>query len=323
MRDIFILLFANFEMRPQKKIIFQTKITMKKNLLALAFVSLTSIAFAQTIPNSGFENWTNMGNYSDPTGWGTLNATTDAASVYTVVRGTPGNPGASYIKITSKTVISGVVTGIAATGVINPSTQTISGGFPCSTRPADLTGAWQYMAMSGTDQGSIYVFLTKWNAATNSRDTISYTHYMLPGMVMVWTNFSIPLTYQMSGNPDTCMIALLSSNTTPTANSYLYVDNLAFSGVAGVNGNSISENNLSVYPNPAASFVNVSFTLQNQSNVKLQLVDITGKSIREINPSSLKGENTLTLNLDGIESGIYFLRLETGTSTETRKIIVE
>jgi len=296
---------------------------MKKKLLVIAVACLTTAAFAQTIPNNSFENWTNMGNYSDPDMWGTLNSTTNLAGVYTVTQGTPGNPGSYYIKITSKTVLSTVAPGIAATGVINPSNQTVTGGFAMATRPANLTGKWQYMAMSGTDQGSINVITTKWNTSTSSRDTICKTQYLLPGMVMAWANFSIPLTYVAAGFPDTCMIILASSNSTPAANSYLYVDNFAFSGAVGISENSVSENMLSVYPNPSSNFVNVSFTLQNQSNVKLQLIDLTGKLVREMNPSAMKGENIVAMDLEGIENGIYFLRLETGTSTETKKISVQ
>jgi hypothetical protein len=295
---------------------------MKKTLLVLAVACMTTAAFAQ-VPNNSFENWTNMGNYEDPDMWGTLNSTTDLAGVYTVTKGTPGNPGSFYLKITSKTVFTTVIPGIAATGTINPVSQTVTGGFPWTTRSSDLSGKWQYMAMSGTDQGSINVFMTKWNSSTNSRDTICNTQYLLPGMVMSWANFSIPLNYVMAGNPDTCMIILSASNTTPAANSYLYVDGLALTGIIGISENTVSENMLSVYPNPGASFVNVSFTLQNQSDVKLQLIDVAGKLIREINPSAMKGENMVTMDLEGIESGIYFLRLETATSTETKKIIIQ
>jgi hypothetical protein len=295
---------------------------MKKNLLLIAAALMCSAAFAQ-IPNYSFENWTNMGNYSDPDNWGTLNSTTDLFSVYTVTQGTPGNPGSYYLKITSKTVLSTVVPGVAATGVINPANQTVTGGFPFTTRPAVISGKWQYMAMSGTDQGSINVFLSHWNTSTNSRDTISLTQYMLPGMVMAWANFSIPLTYQSSAFPDTCVIVLASSNNTPAANSYLYVDALSFAGAVGIDETAASENNLSVYPNPGASFVNISFIMENPANVKLQLVDVSGKLIRKINPSVMKGENVLTMDLEGIENGIYFLRLETATAVETKKISIQ
>lgn len=76
-------------------------------------MAISTTAFAQ-IPNSGFENWTTMGSYSNPDNWDQLNAMTNPNSVYTCVKGTPGNPGSSYIKLTSKTVgTMGVMHGLA------------------------------------------------------------------------------------------------------------------------------------------------------------------------------------------------------------------
>ena len=41
-------------------------------------------------------------------------------AVYTCVKGTPGNPGTSYLKLVSKTVTGfGVVPGVAVCGTIN------------------------------------------------------------------------------------------------------------------------------------------------------------------------------------------------------------
>lgn len=77
---------------------------MKKTILSIvSVVAFTASTMAQ-IPNAGFENFTSMGAYDVPNGWGTMNNTTALASVYTAAKGTPGSPGASYLKLTSKTV---------------------------------------------------------------------------------------------------------------------------------------------------------------------------------------------------------------------------
>ncbi|HET6991346.1 MAG TPA: T9SS type A sorting domain-containing protein [Bacteroidia bacterium] len=297
---------------------------MKRNLLFISAVVLFSTKiFSQTIPNSSFDNWTSMGNYSDPDSWSTLNSVGDPLGVYTVTPGTPAQQGTYYLKIVSKTMGPGVLPGLATTGTINSSNQTISGGYPFTSRPANLTGKWEYMAMSGTDQGMIGVLTTKWNTSTNSRDTICATQYMLPGMVMSWASFSIPLTYVGTGFPDTCLIVLASSTTAPTANSYLWIDALAFSGTVGINETQANQNNLNVYPNPAENLLNVSFNLENSSSVKIQLFDISGKLIEEFNPNCSIGENTIPLNLEGIERGIYFVRLVSDKGTDNRKIVVE
>lgn len=86
--------------------------------IAVLTASINNI-FAQ-IPNSGFETWMSMGTYENPDGWATPNDFTTSAGVYTAEKGTPGSPGSSYLKLTSKTVGSTVVNGIAVSGVIDP-----------------------------------------------------------------------------------------------------------------------------------------------------------------------------------------------------------
>ena len=298
---------------------------MKTNLLFIAAVSLMSTAsYAQTIPNAGFENWTTT-TFSDPDNWGTFNSTTAPLGASTVEQGAPGNPGSFYIKITSKTIAPlGIVPGVAVTGIINIATQSVSGGFPISSRPAKLTGKWQYMSYGITDTGSVTVLLSHWNTITHAKDTVSYTHRLLTGMVMSWASFNIILNYQSSSlTPDTAMIVLAASNATPANNSYLYVDALAFTGSVGIDENSSSAKMLSVYPNPSSNLLNVSFTLENSSNVKVQLLDLSGKLLQELNSKSSVGENTLSMNLEGIDNGIYFVRLLTDNGTETKKIVIE
>lgn len=68
---------------------------MKRSIsLLLALMFVTTISNAQ-IPNSSFEDWDNMGTYSNPVGWGTMNNMTSAASIFTATKATPGNPGSS------------------------------------------------------------------------------------------------------------------------------------------------------------------------------------------------------------------------------------
>ena len=46
-----------------------------KSIIFFGLLMTVTILKGQTvIPNPGFENWTNFGNYSDPTGWDTPNA---------------------------------------------------------------------------------------------------------------------------------------------------------------------------------------------------------------------------------------------------------
>jgi hypothetical protein len=300
---------------------------MKTKLLSIAAgMVLATSAFAQ-IPNNSFENWTTVGSYSNPNQWSTLNATTSPFSVYTCTKGTGGAPGGGsfYIQLTSKSVLTTVAPAIATNGTINTTTYTVQGGSPYTARPQSLTGSWQYMAFSG-DQGVIGVTLTKWNTGTNSRDTIAYILNPLSGMVMSWTNFSIPFIYKSVNFPDSCQIILSASGangSTPAANSYLYVDNMAFAGSVGIETEEKNISQLNLFPNPANDVLNINLSLSKPSEVKFQLLDISGKLVKEINAGEVKNNYKTSINTTEFTKGVYFLKVISGKSTEVKKVIIE
>ena len=130
---------------------------MKKKLLILStLIANFSLLKAQTIPNASFENWTNMGSYSNPNGWDQLNSLTSLGGIYTCEQGSPGAVGSFYLKLTSKTAgIAGVVPGVAVSGLIDITTQQPKSGFAFSGQPQALTGKWQHMIF-GNSQGYIF-----------------------------------------------------------------------------------------------------------------------------------------------------------------------
>lgn len=283
---------------------------------------ITASAFAQ-IPNSGFENWTTVGSYSNPDGWGTMNNTTAIASVYTATKGTPGSPGASYLKLTSKTVGTGVVNGVAVSGVIDSLTMMPKSGFAYNMRPANFTGKWQHM-IYGSSQGSIQVILTRWDTGMMMQMPVASGSVTLSGMAMSWANFTIPLTYVDGNNPDTCIIIMKASGSAPTNNDYLWVDNLAFSGsVTGIENHESFVSEMVVYPNPSSEVVNFKFNIKSAQQINIEITDINGKVIRSNNFGKMQGESTQSVNISGIAKGTYFVKINGEQATETRKLVIE
>lgn len=295
---------------------------MKLKLLSLS-LGLSISLFAQ-IPNNGFENWTSMGTYNNPNSWGTLNNTTAVAGVYTATKATPGSPGTAYMKLTSKTVSGfGVVNGIAVSGVIDSIAMLPKSGFAFNQRPASFTGKWQHM-IYGSSQGSITVQLTYWDAVNNVRVPVATANQTLSGMAMSWANFTIPFTYANGNNPDTCIIVLKASGAVPTNNDYLWVDNLAFAGsVVGLKDNSNTIQTLTVFPNPSSEQINLSFSSIKNQEVKIELLDLTGKIILSKTEKTQSGITHKTLDIKGIAKGIYFINLTNESGIETKKIIIE
>lgn len=288
-------------------------------ILFLFMIALLPSVFSQ-IPNSGFENWTNMGNYDIPVSWGNLNAITNPAGFYTCLKGTPGNPGTAYLKLISKTVSGmGVQPGIAVSGALNAATYQAVSGFAYADRPVSLNGKWQYMA-SGSDQGYIAVYLTRWNSGPGSRDTVGKALYLLPGMIMLWQNFTIPLTYMNSDIPDSAMIIFSASGSTPESGSYLYIDNLSFfGGTVGMEDPGVSQN-LMVYPNPSMQG-KLMVDLRNRDNVGdyLDILDLLGKTISHLKISG----HTFPFSMDvsALPAGEYQLRIYLKSGTFVSKFI--
>ena len=82
-------------------------------------------------------------------------------------------------------------------------------------------------------------------------------------------------------------------------------------------------NNVSVYPNPAKDNINLNFVNENSENVSYQIVNVIGQNVRQQTIPTTKGETTYNVNLTGIDSGVYFIKLTVGNKTSVNKITVQ
>ena len=74
--------------------------------------------------------------------------------------------------------------------------------------------------------------------------------------------------------------------------------------------------NINIYPNPATNVVNI----QPDANGILRIYNLNGIEI--INKQCTQGE-TLSLNVENLNKGIYLLRFSTKTSDKTKKLIIQ
>ncbi len=181
------------------------------------------------IPNGGFENWTDHGSYSEPTGWLTYNDVPTVGGP-TVEAGTPGHPGSYYASITTRQSTGGV---FAIQGWISAGIDSDHGGFPYSVRPAALTGQWQYSVQPG-DTAQALVAFSRWNGTTAV--TLGLGFLEVTGSNNNWQSFTVPINWFSGEIPDTAYIQIVSSINfgNPVVGSNVKVDDLAFSGSAGI-----------------------------------------------------------------------------------------
>jgi hypothetical protein len=89
----------------------------------------------------------------------------------------------------------------------------------------------------------------------------------------------------------------------------------------------VKENDLvtisSLYPNPANGSTNVNFDLKKSGNVKISIVNIVGQEVRGVDAGFLAaGNNTLALDLNSLNAGVYFVNINVDGVTSTKKLTV-
>jgi hypothetical protein len=77
------------------------------------------------------------------------------------------------------------------------------------------------------------------------------------------------------------------------------------------------------YPNPFNPTTTISFNLPSTSFVILELFDNLGKLMTTLISEELSaGKYTQQLSSSGLPSGVYFYRLQAGTFTQTKKLVL-
>ena len=295
---------------------------MKKFTLLLTFLTvLISTAKAQ-IPNASFETWTTTSSNTMPDSWDNLNPATTGFSVYTCERGTNAPPhGASYLKLTTKLVVSDLVPGIAVCGKIDMAAKVPKSGFPYSGRPANLTGKHRYVPGAATDTGYIGIWLTKWNVTSNKRDTIASKMHKLTISAIMWTTISIPLTYTSGNSPDSALIGMSSSGLTPAAGSYLYVDSMNFDGsVASVPTTTYTNHDVKMFPNPARGYLFLDFGATLNDDVHILVMDVFGRV--KTNAKYHAGQQVYDADVGKLAAGIYYVMIQVGEDLKTQKLVI-
>ena len=103
-----------------------------------------------------------------------------------------------------------------------------------------------------------------------------------------------------------------------------YAGSTVIPDVTAIAENSVSDFNLSVFPNPASDYVNVKFTLQESSDVTVDLMDISGNKVANlISENGMKGDINKTFNVSSYSKGVYFLKIKDEKYSSLKKLIIE
>jgi hypothetical protein len=287
--------------------------TCKLIFIALA-ISFCGCLFAQ-IPNPGFEDWINQGNYLIPTGWWSANDSVQSGNVYPVNRSTdhfPPNSGSYSIRIENHTELlpSWAAYGIIWTGGLLGNNYPV---FPIQGHPLTLYGYHKFLPQ-GNDTFEIHIRLY------NNGQDIGGGQFKTAEMVNSWQPFSLDLSDYTTADSARIMILACYNNDAPdpSGNSVLFIDNLSFDSLIVDGTENINEAlDAAVNPNPFNEQVSINVPAGNE-NMVLTLSDLNGRALLVL--TGIK--NQQVLDMQKFPPGLYLLSVSS-TKGSARKLLVK
>ena len=104
--------------------------------------------------------------------------------------------------------------------------------------------------------------------------------------------------------------------TTPGGAKSMPIDNF-------MSGNNVVPTDLRVYPNPASDYTNLSFRLEEGTDVQVNIFDVRGALVKSERLNNMRGETTLRIDLGGFSKGLYIVRVTSPGFVENLKIVVQ
>ena len=270
----------------------------------------------------------NGGNFSIrnfPTGstlnWSTNNQNavnlTSSGNTATVSRN--GNNNGNYVITSTLSLACGIIitesTPVETIGV--PIVTFDLNSYPYSEPSCyEIYGIYSFRAQQATGYPNTFDgFQWGWRNLTNNTSSNDPTIYgsgytLIPedqGTYEIWVRAT-----------NSCGTSTLESVKTIVVNNYC---------ISGFR--SSANNTISIYPNPAKNFINLTVTSISKTvkqppnnNIKLELFEsITSKKVKEW--KFLSNQNTFTLDIQGIRKGIYYLKFINGKDIKTQQVIIE
>lgn len=270
------------------------------------------------IPNSGFENWNNVGSYMDPDGWWNPNdsATTGYYPITKSADHYPSAVGIYSLRMENNISILpdwGAI-GVAWTGGWNGNNYP---AFPLIGHPTSLWGYYKFLPQGG-DTMEIHIRLYQ-----NGID-VGGGQFKNPATVSSWSPFMVPFSGYVSADSARIMILSCYDNDAPVphGNSVLYIDNLSFDSLIsdGISESLIQEG-IHLYPNPVSRLLNVSLSGNETGKVLLTINDVMGKKVKIQRISN--GEKSVSLDVSDLPEGIYGISITEGNQAVYKdKLIV-
>ena len=138
------------------------------------------------------------------------------------------------------------------------------------------------------------------------------------GYPLVWTQYSYTISGLTGVVPCKIGFRYFVTDGGPSGNNSNIIGIDTFSVDRPVaSADSFFANNFSMYPNPVANELNIVAKTNNTINA-ISIVDMNGRTVKNTNDA---GMNNTSVNVSDLNSGVYFVTIETNEGTGTSKFI--
>lgn len=115
----------------------------------------------------------------------------------------------------------------------------------------------------------------------------------------------------------------LNSSKMPLGASFNVIASGDSEYVSGINSPEIVNSQVSIFPNPAQAYANITYNLTRESQVTLRLINSTGTVVKEIQGSKMPaGEQHFTDDVSQLPNGFYVYEMITENNVLYKKIII-
>ncbi|GDX53241.1 hypothetical protein LBMAG27_22880 [Bacteroidota bacterium] len=272
-----------------------------KTLLLFSVLCLISIFNLKAqVPNNGFETWENDvdGNWN-PKFWTTSNSTPDTS----VRPYTPAYAGNFSMQVSSTDLGVAVIPGMAYINYLS------------HQRPTQMTICMKSTVATG-DQ--ILVYYSSWRNDTMIA-AVGNCSFHIDSTMSQFHCLTFPITHTNALIPDTAQVMIIAGNlSSAQAGTSVIVDEITLSGNDNGISETLNDNSVEFFPNPAIDHLNIESKLSSMNGISI--MDILGREVY-YSKSELK---TQSISLQCFPSGIYFIKVQMKDGSVTvRKFVKE
>jgi hypothetical protein len=274
-------------------------------------MSLVQMLYVTPISINPVSITTNQSNYNYCAQIAPTSVNLMASSGYSNYAWTPSGGNNQTATVSSVNTFTVIATNIAGCTTTATKAVTNNCALPTGLNTSNILGTSAKANWSQSQCGYNYTIQISLH---NQNNWTSFT--ISPSSNYAFTGLSLSTQYDW--------IIQTNCNTTGSINSgYSTIQSFITAAQRVEEETSSTTTSFNIYPNPAASQINIAFSTMEEGNYTINVVDMTGRIVKtEVDNAGL-GENSHITNLDGISKGIYIVNLQKGSTNLKSKIVID